>query len=108
MLAPADGKPEGTGGVVTAINIMSIPVGAFLVGDPLRVATEEEARLLTGASAPLMLDHQSKEVLAAPVEIMPEIEIVDEAPTKPDECSRIVIRSASLDSAERSRHPRHL
>jgi hypothetical protein len=94
MLPPADEKPEGSGGVVTEVNILSIPYGAYLVGDPLRVATEEEARLLTGASEPLLIEHQLvEEVIAPPIEILePEEQQVD----KRDDGGVFVVRSSRL------------
>jgi hypothetical protein len=98
MLPPADEKPEGAGGAVTVINILSIPVGAFLVGDPLRVATEDEARQLSKVDALLMIEHQSvEEVIAPPVEILePERVIEEQHVDKRDDGGVFVVRSSRL------------
>jgi hypothetical protein len=73
--------------MITTVNILSIPVGTFLVGDPLRVATEEEARQLSGVEARLLIEHQptTEEMIGEAVEILePELQ-VHETPVEPEE-----------------------
>ena len=113
ILPPMDDAPAGSAGVVTAINILSIPHCAYLVGNPLRVATEEEARQLSKVDTLLMIEHRPEEMIAAPVESVVEVEIaqadegepvVEEPPTEPEpnDDGVLVIRSQALIRARRA------
>ena len=47
MIPPGEPGDDAIAGPVT-VNIITIPVGAYLVGDPPRLVTEEEAERLLG------------------------------------------------------------